>query len=361
VESTWAATAVARIVDRKKWRMIMGRTIADAAAQLKDLSANGPWGPRAGAPPILTAPRFSDYRQRMIDDQVAQVRRFNRLVTQRAGALDDHFLGRDRPLGESRVLYEIGAPGADLRHLRARLGLDSGYLSRVVQSLESKGLVKVRAAKDDERVRRAELTRAGRVELEEMNRRSDEAAEGILAPLSQSQRDRLVAAMAEVHRLLRATGIAIERVDPATDAARWCVAQYFAELADRFEDGYDPAKALPADDAELRPPRGAFLMASIDGEPVACGSLKTSSPGVGWIKRMWVASSARGLGLGRRMLGALEDEARRLGLTKVQLETNRRLVEAIQLYRSAGYVEVAPFNAEPYGDYWFEKRLSVHS
>jgi DNA-binding MarR family transcriptional regulator len=295
----------------------------------------------------------------MNPDQVAQVRRFNRLVTQRAGALDDHFLGSDRPLGESRVLYEIGSSGgADLRSLRARLGLDSGYLSRVVQSLESQGLVKLRAAQDDERVRRAELTRAGRAELKEMNRRSDDAAEAILTPLTDSQRERLVAAMGEVHRLLKAAGIAIERTDPASDSARWCVAQYFAELSARFDEGYDPTKALPAADAELRPPRGAFLMAIVDGDPVACGSLKTSSPGVGWIKRMWVAESARGLSLGRRMLSALEDEARRLGLTKVQLETNRRLVEAIQLYRSAGYVEVPPFNAEPYGDYWFEKRLS---
>ena len=294
----------------------------------------------------------------MVPDHVQQVRRFNRLVTQRAGALDDHFLGSDRPLGESRVLYEIGTDGADLRNLRARLGLDSGYLSRVVQALEAKGLVRLRTAADDERVRRAELTRAGKAELKEMNRRSDDAAEAILTPLSDSQRARLVAAMAEVHRLLKAAGIVIERVDPATDSARWCVAQYFAELSTRFDEGYDPTKALPADDAELRPPRGAFLMASVDGDPVACGSLKTSAPGTAWIKRMWVASSARGLGLGRRMLDALEQQARELGLTIVQLETNRRLVEAIQLYRSAGYVEVAPFNAEPYGDYWFEKRLS---
>ena len=294
----------------------------------------------------------------MDTEHVQQVRRFNRLVTQRAGALDDHFLGRDRPLGESRVLFEIGTDGADLRNLRARLGLDSGYLSRVVQSLEAKGLVRLRTAADDERVRRAELTRAGKAELKEMNRRSDDAAEAILHPLTDSQRARLVAAMAEVHRLLKAAGIVIERVDPATDSARWCVAQYFAELSTRFDEGYDPTKALPADDAELRPPRGAFLMASVDGEPVACGSLKTSAPGPAWIKRMWVASSARGLGLGRRMLDALEHHARQLGLTIVHLETNRRLVEAIQLYRSAGYVEVPPFNDEVYGDHWFEKRLS---
>lgn len=294
----------------------------------------------------------------MDTEHVQQVRRFNRLVTQRAGALDDHFLGRDRPLGESRVLFEIGTDGADLRHLRARLGLDSGYLSRVVQSLEGKGLVRLRTATDDERVRRAELTRAGKAELKEMNRRSDDAAEAILTPLTDAQRTRLVAAMAEVHRLLKAAGIVIERVDPATDPARWCVAQYFAELSTRFDEGYDPTRAQPADDAELRPPRGAFLMASVDGEPVACGCLKTSAPGTAWIKRMWVATSARGLGLGRRMLHALEEQARQLGLTIVHLETNRRLVEAIQLYRSAGYVEVPRFNDEVYGDHWFEKRLS---
>lgn len=297
----------------------------------------------------------------MIREHVQQVRRFNRLVTQRAGALDDHFLGRDRPLGESRVLYEIGTNGADLRDVRGRLGLDSGYLSRIVQALESKGLIRLRTAADDERVRRADLTRAGRAELREMNRRSDEAAEAILAPLTEAQRERLVAAMTEVHRLLQAGGVVIERVDPASDSARWCVAQYYAELTNRFEDGFDPASSIPADDAELRSPRGAFLVATVDGEPVACGAVKKVSAGVGWIKRMWVARTARGLGLGRQMLAALEREARRLGLTTVQLETNRSLVEAIQLYRSAGYVEVPPFNAEPYGDHWFEKRLSLRS
>lgn len=294
----------------------------------------------------------------MIAEYVSQVRRFNRLVTQRAGALDDRFLGRDRPLGESRVLFEIGPRGADLRDLRSRLGLDSGYLSRLVQSLVSKGLATLRSGPADERVRRAELTPAGLAELEEMNRRSDQAAEAILAPLTVPQRERLVAAMAEVHRLLQAAGARIERVDPASPEARWCLSQYFAELASRFEEGFDPDRSLPSDDAEMRPPLGAFLVASIDGEPVACGAVKTFAPGVGYIKRMWVAGSVRGLGFGRRMLEALESQARELGLTTVCLETNRALKEAIRLYESSGYVEVAPFNAEPYADHWFEKRLA---
>ncbi|HEX7049476.1 MAG TPA: helix-turn-helix domain-containing GNAT family N-acetyltransferase [Longimicrobiales bacterium] len=294
----------------------------------------------------------------MDPEQIAQVRRFRRLVTQRAGALEDHFLGRDRPLGESRVLYEIGVAGADLRDLRARLGLDSGYLSRMIRSLESAGLVTLEVATDDERVRRARLTPAGLAELEEMNRRADESAEATLAPLTERQRERLVAAMAEVQRLLLAAGAVIERVDPASRSARWCVSRYFAELAERFEEGFDPGRSLPADDAELRPPRGAFLVASVDGEPVACGAVKRIAPGVGSLKRMWVADSVRGVGVGRRMLEALEAQARELGLTTLRLETNRALVEAIRLYRSAGYVEVAPFNADPYADHWFEKRLS---
>lgn len=290
-------------------------------------------------------------------DQVAEVRRFNRLVTKRAGALEDHFLGRERPLGESRVLYEIGARGADLRELRARLDLDSGYLSRLVQSLAAQGLIALRAAAGDERVRRAELTGEGRAELEEMNRRSDEAARAVLAPLSAEQRDRLVAAMGEVQRLLRASGARIERVDPGAPEARWCVARYFAELDRRFEQGFDPGQSIPADDAEMVPPRGAFLVASVEGEPLACGAVKTVAPGTGSLKRMWVADSARGLGLGRRMLAALEDAARGLGLTTLRLETNRTLTEAIRLYRSAGYVETPAFNADPYAHHWFEKRL----
>ena len=295
----------------------------------------------------------------MTPEHITQVRRFNRLVTQRAGALDDHFLGRDRPLGESRVLYEIGSQGGtDLRELRARLGLDSGYLSRLVQSLATAGLVKVSAGPEDERVRRARLTAAGLAEVEEMNRRSDQAAEAILTPLTQSQRERLVAAMTEVHRLLQAAGARIERVDPASPAARWCVSQYFAELASRFEEGFDPGQSIPADDDELRPPRGAFLVASVDGEPVACGALKEISPGVGSLKRMWVAGSMRGLGFGRRMLGALEDQARELGFTTLRLETNRALTEAISLYRNSGYAEVAAFNADPYANHWFEKHIS---
>ncbi len=149
----------------------------------------------------------------------------------------------------------------------------------------------------------------------------------------------------------------IERIDPANPAARWCVNQYFAEINRRFEQGFDPALSIPADDDDFRPPLGVFLIAIADGQSLACGAVKTIAPGIGYLKRMWVADSARGLGLGRRMLQALEEHARDLGMSTLRLETNRTLVEAISMYRRSGYAEVAPFNDEPYAHHWFEKQL----
>jgi DNA-binding MarR family transcriptional regulator/GNAT superfamily N-acetyltransferase len=293
----------------------------------------------------------------MLADQIAQVRRFNRLATQRAGALNDHFLGRDRPLGESRLLYEIGPDGTDLRELRQRLGLDPGYVSRLALALMQKGFIRLRQDPADQRVRTARLTAAGRREVRLMNDRSDKAAATLLNALTAAQRTRLVAAMAEVHRLLQLAGLQIERVDPASPAARWCVRQYFGELDRRFESGFDPAASLSAEDDDLIPPRGAFLVATVDGESVACGAVKSIGIGVASLKRMWVANTVRGLGIGRRMLGALETHARELRLTTIRLETNRTLTEAIHLYESAGYRETGRFNSDPYADHWFEKKL----
>lgn len=302
----------------------------------------------------------------MTDTQIATIRRFNRLVTQRVGALEDHFLGRDRPLGNSRVLYEIGRNGADLRDLRATLGLDSGYLTRITQALAAEGLVTVEPDPDDERVRHVRLTAAGNTEIDEMDSRSDESAAAILEPLTERQRDRLVSAMEDVRRLLLASAVRIERVDPDGAEARNCLESFFAEVDQRFESGYDPDHSLPAPAADFAPPSGAFLVAFVEGRSVGCGGVRkisattgsTAGSTTGSIRRMWVAEEMRGLGLGRRILAALEEEAARLGLEVVRLETNCALAEAIALYRASGYREVAPFNDEPYAHHWFEKQLA---
>jgi DNA-binding MarR family transcriptional regulator/GNAT superfamily N-acetyltransferase len=286
-----------------------------------------------------------------------QVRSFNRSVTQRIGALQDEYLARGRPLGASRVLWEIGAEGADLRVLRARLGLDSGYLSRLVRSLESDGLVVVEPGAPDKRVRTARLTDAGRAERELLDRRSDELAASLLVPLSDAQRDRLVEAMGVVERLLTAGLVEVDVEDPASTAARFCIESYFAELDSRFEAGFDPARSISADAAELTEPAGLLLVARLRGEPIGCGALKLHGAEPAEIKRMWVAAAARGLGAGRRILSELEQRARDRGVGTVRLETNRSLREASGLYRSAGYVEVEAFNDEPYAHHWFEKHL----
>jgi ribosomal protein S18 acetylase RimI-like enzyme len=153
--------------------------------------------------------------------------------------------------------------------------------------------------------------------------------------------------------------VEIAPIDPADPKAQFCLREYFAELNRRFETGFDPAQSIPANQDELRLPAGLFLVATMRGEPIGSGALKFHPDAPAELKRMWVAESARGLGLGRRLLNELELHAAKHGARTVRLETNKTLVEAISLYRSAGYVEVAPFNDEPYAHHWFEKQLAT--
>ena len=302
--------------------------------------------------------KLSDYSQRMDARSVAQVRGFNRTVAARIGTVGDGFLGRNRPYGESRILWEIGRKGAEVRELRSRLDLDSGYLSRVLRSLQQAGLINVKTSDRDGRVRLVELTRAGRAECAELDRRSDRVAWGILEPLSSAQRGRLLSAMNEVEKLLTASMVDIAVEDPHSRDAQWCIDQYMSELNERFEAGWDPSRSISADADELVMPRGLILVARLRGRPVGCGALKFHAGAPVELKRMWVSSDVRGVGLGRRLLGELERRAKSAGATIVRLETNRALQEAIHLYRTSGYHEVAPFNDEPYAHHWFEKRLT---
>jgi GNAT superfamily N-acetyltransferase len=146
--------------------------------------------------------------------------------------------------------------------------------------------------------------------------------------------------------------VTIAREDPASAAARWCLEHYFAELRERFEEHFDPGLTLPAESDDL-----VFLLARVGGEPAACGVLKGLQPGVGEIMRMWVAAAYRGMGIGARMLAALEAEAAALGRHTVRLYTNRSLAEAQAMYRTRGYVEIPRYNEDPYANHWFEKQL----
>ncbi len=288
---------------------------------------------------------------------IAQVRRFNRVVTQHVGALNERYLARDHSLGEARVLWEIGAEGCDVRTLRTRLGLDFGYLSRLLGSLVAAGLIVLGRSGSDRRIRTARLTPAGVTERSVLDERSDELAELMLAPLSAAQRDRLTAAMGEVERVITSARVAIAPTDPSDPQARECLGAYFSELDRRFEVGFDPSQSISADDDELRPPAGLLVLVRLRERPVGCGALKFHADNPAELKRMWVAESARGLGIGRRLLCELERLAATHGARTVRLETNGTLTEALALYRSAGYIEVPAFNDEPYAHHWFEKPL----
>lgn len=287
---------------------------------------------------------------------VAAVRRFNRTVTQRVGALDDAYLARGRSLGQSRLLWEIGDE-ASLRELRERLDLDSGYLTRMLQALESAGLVTVQATPGDARARTVRPTASGVVERRELDRLSDALAESMLELLDVAQRDRLVEAMGVVERLLATSAVVFDVVEPGHPDARAAMSSYFAELASRFDTGFDPGTTLPLRDDALSLPKGLVLVARLHGDTIGCGALKLLDDGVGEIKRVWISPDARGMGLGKRMLAELESRALDHGRTRVRLDTNRTLTEAIALYRATGYTEVAAFNDEPYAHHWFEKEL----
>jgi DNA-binding MarR family transcriptional regulator len=306
-----------------------------------------------------------------VSDSLAVVRRFNRSYTQRIGVLEDSFLGLGMPLGPARLLFEIGLPfeaggvpattqAPTTQALRDRLGLDSGYLSRLLRRLEKDGLVEVTADPEDRRRRLVSLTAAGGERWKELERRSDDQARLIVDPLTGRQRERLARALSEADLLVRAATVTFEPVDPAAPVARDVVGRYFAEIGRRF--GFDPSGETEKDALLLIPPAGVFVVALSDGDPVACGGLQAIAPladgtSAGELKRMWVHDDWRGAGLGSRLLRHLEDEARQLGHAVARLDTNAALTEAIVMYQRAGYRAIERYNDNPWATHFFEKHL----
>jgi len=288
-------------------------------------------------------------------DEAERLRDFNRFYTRAIGVLSDRYLGHRRPLGASRLLFEIGEDGAEVRELRARLALDSGYMSRLLRSLESARLVALRASAGDARVRTAALTARGRREVADLDERARAVAFALLDPLSSEQRAELLAAMALITARLRLATIEIALVDPAGAEAQHCMRAYAAELAVRFPEGYDEAFLSPPADA--RAPGGAFLVAREQGRAVGCVLVRTLTARTGEIRHLWVDRDARRIGLARRLLGEIERRSQALGHRRVRLDTHRVLTEAVALYRSAGYREIPAYTDDPYGGHWFEKRL----
>jgi DNA-binding MarR family transcriptional regulator/predicted GNAT family N-acyltransferase len=288
-------------------------------------------------------------------DPVARIRRFNRAVTVEVGALDTSFLGRGRPLGAARVLNAIGHGRGDVAELRDYLNLDSGLTSRLLRGLEEESLVSTTPHPDDARRRIATLTRAGRREFDAYEALSNAQGQALLA--RHGHTEALLAAMDLIAAALGSARIGIVEIDPRAEAARYCLGEYYDELSRRFEGGFEVSLSRDPDAADMMAPRGAFLVAMSDGLPLGCIGLKGGGRDFAEIKRLWVAPSARGLGLGRRLLTAAEDAARSLAIEVLRLDTNSALAEASQLYRNTGWTEIERFNDDPYPDLFFEKRL----
>ncbi len=291
------------------------------------------------------------------------LRRFNRTYTQRIGVLEESFLGTGRPLAVSRLLFEIGTngvgSGVTVRDLRERLDLDSGHLSRMLRRLEAEGLVSTGPDLADQRRRVVLLTEAGRAARQDLDDRSEDLAERIVAPLTDRQRARLTEALATADLLVRAATIRLRQVSPDDPGARHALGRYLAEIDERFPTGYeagDPAAAAASG------PGSTYVLATSDGEPVAYGGIRPA-PGVDEhaveIKRMWVHPEWRGAGLGSRMLRHLEALAAEQGATRLVLDTNGVLTEAIAMYERAGYRPIERYpGSDPHATHFFEHRLS---
>ncbi len=286
----------------------------------------------------------------------AVLRRFNRTYTQRIGVLEESFLGTGRPVAVSRLLFEIGSTdGITARDVRERLDLDSGHLSRMLRRLEAEGLVSTKPDPSDQRRRVVLLTDAGRTARQELDDRSEELAARIVAPLTDRQRERLGEALATADLLVRAATVRLREVPPDDPVARQALGRYLAEIDERFPTGYRVDDQV----ATAAGPGSTYVLATSDGEPVAYGGIRPA-PAVDEhaveIKRMWVHPDWRGAGLGSRMLRHLESLAHDQGCSRLVLDTNGVLAEAIAMYDRAGYRRIDRYpGSDPHATHFFEK------
>ncbi len=291
----------------------------------------------------------------MPPDPAARIRRFHRAVTREAGALDASFLGRGRPLGVARVLWQIPRQSGDLTAIRAGLGLDSGQFSRILRSLEREGLITLARHEGDGRRRLARLTGAGADEVALYNRLSDDSAKGLVAAAPNSAV--FLAAMDLIATVLNRGQTEVRLADPDDPAAQACLQAYFDLLVAQIDGMRHDHLPLPDPHADrYRPPNGAFLIAWSDDLAIGCVSLRTLVPGLGEVKRLWVAPDARGQGLARRLMLAVEEQARKLGMTQLKLDTNAGLTDAIALYQKTGWSPTQAYSGFP-STHWFAKSL----
>jgi GNAT superfamily N-acetyltransferase/DNA-binding MarR family transcriptional regulator len=289
-------------------------------------------------------------------DAIARLRRFNRVVTREIGALETSYLGRGRPLSTVRVLHLIRPEGTDVADIRRKLGFDAGLLSRLLRSLGDEGLIAITPDATDRRHRVARLTDKGAAEWEIYEALGQQKARQVFDRAG-SRQEALIAAMDLIATIMLRDDVQIREADPDDPAALSCVSRYY-DLLRSSVPGVTPLMlSLPLSDPDhYRPPEGAFLVAWSDDLPVGCVSIRPLQPGMAEVKRLWVDPDARGQGLGRRLMRAIETRGRELGYTRARLDSNTALADAIALYRSDGWTEIDPYTGPP-ANIWMTKRL----
>src|ERR1700674_1060028 len=283
------------------------------------------------------------------DHQISAVRAFNRFYTGKLGVLDQRLLKSPFSLSEARVLYELANrkyPSA--KEIGAELGLDPGYLSRIVQKFDEAGLIARNPVLADRRQYQLSLTAKGRQAFAKLDRSSHDDVADMLAVLPQDDRKRLIAAMAAIERLLGSAGVspgtAILR-EPRPGDIGWVVQSHGALYASEY--GWDSsfevlvaeiaAKFLASFDAS----RERCWIAELDGAQVGSVFLVRHSDEIAKLRLLLVDPAGRGQGLGRRLVGECIAFARACGYRKITLWTQSILVAARKIYQDAGFVRVA--------------------
>jgi DNA-binding MarR family transcriptional regulator/GNAT superfamily N-acetyltransferase len=283
------------------------------------------------------------------DDRILAVRAFNRFYTRKLGVLDQHLLKSPFSLSEARVLYELaGRDDVAAKEIGIELGLDPGYLSRIIQNFDEKGLITRKPLPSDRRQYRLSLTAKGRQAFEKISRASHDEVAAMLATQSRSDGQRLVGAMADIKRLLGDPSVTSQPAilrDPRPGDMGWVVQSHGALYASEY--GFDTSfEALVAEIAarfltSFDASRERCWIADIDGAQVGSVFLVRHTDDVAKLRLLLVDPAGRGQGLGRRLVAECLSFAQACGYRKITLWTQSILVAARKIYQDAGFVLVA--------------------
>jgi DNA-binding MarR family transcriptional regulator/GNAT superfamily N-acetyltransferase len=290
---------------------------------------------------------------------IDEVRRFNRFYTSRIGVLDEGLLDSPFSLTEVRVLYEIAhRQGATAARLADDLRIDRGYLSRMLRRFESQGLLRRTTSDDDGRASLLSLSAKGKRTFAALDARQDSEVASLLAPLAPAQQQRLVAAMGEIQGVLDASRSAKARAPwilraPVPGDLGWVVHRHGALYAQEY--GYDERfEALVAGIvaefvAGFDSARERCWIAERNGEIAGSVFLVRKSATIAKLRLLYVEPSARGLGIGARLVDECIRFARQSGYRRLTLWTQSELTSARRIYETAGFRLVAEKPHHSYG------------